>query len=421
MTCTGELLNSQNNSLNSKIERILTGIIIVVLCAPTEIRVGVLGKGLGVINYLAIMLMLYLMAVNIKNVNKKYLAFIYIIVMYYIFTLMIQPEEIFTAIKVIMVYILPLLMIGIQVENMVFERIFRKFILILNFLVILITILGLLEYTIGVNISGYISQFMTPRVQELIEIQKQRSIFRLYSFMGHPLFNNQLYLMFYVLNNIYSRYFDKIISQKTLIIVSILGISMTASKTGLILIFVGLILTTYSRFNIKKITYISSILILIFTTGVFENTIQRFMEESLTTGRAESWRLVINSGIYPIKFFSGYGHEFTFILNKYINWASAAFEYPIRMFALEFGSIIAISIYVCIGFIPSFILLKRKHIQLFLAYIIIFIDVNTYNGIAIAGDYMLIFAIYIFMILNMSNLLQNKSKNKGNEKIKNSV
>ena len=184
---------------------------------------------------------------------------------------------------------------------------------------------------------------------------------------------------------------------------------MTASKMGLILISSAILVITHNKSIIKKVVLISGILLIAMYTGIFNNTIERFMEGSITTGRAETWQAVLKSGLYPIKLLSGYGHEFTFTFNNYLPWASAAFEYPIRMFSLELGIVMAVLIYICIGVIPILILLKRNHVYLLISYMIIFIDVNSYNGLALASDYMFIFSIFIFIILNTSRLIKKQN------------
>ncbi|MFQ9311504.1 MAG: hypothetical protein ACLR2K_16240, partial [Paraclostridium sordellii] len=59
----------------SKVELIITLIIIFVFCIPSEIRLGILGRKLGMVNYIATGLILYLTAINIKNINKKYILY----------------------------------------------------------------------------------------------------------------------------------------------------------------------------------------------------------------------------------------------------------------------------------------------------------------------------------------------------------
>ena len=394
---------------DKKIEKVVIAIIVAVLCIPSEIRNGVLGRKLGCINYIAITFLIYLVYINIKNIYKKYMIFLYFIIIYYIFTLIFNNENLFNVLIVICVHLFPLILIGMSINDKIFKNIFYTVIKIINFIIILITVLGLMEFILGLDISLYISKFMPDRTQELILFQKQANVKRLYSFMGHPLFNTQLYLMFFVLNNIYNKYFEKILSDKILVIISVIGIAMTASKMGLILISSAILVITHNKSIIKKVVLISGILLIAMYTGIFNNTIERFMEGSITTGRAETWQAVLKSGLYPIKLLSGYGHEFTFTFNNYLPWASAAFEYPIRMFSLELGIVMAVLIYICIGVIPILILLKRNHVYLLISYMIIFIDVNSYNGLALASDYMFIFSIFIFIILNTSRLIKKQN------------
>ena len=394
---------------DKKIEKVVIAIIVAVLCIPSEIRNGVLGRKLGCINYIAITFLIYLVYINIKNIYKKYMIFFYFIIIYYIFTLIFNNENLFNVLIVICVHLFPLILIGMSINDKIFKNIFYTVIKIINFIIILITVLGLMEFILGLDISLYISKFMPDRTQELILFQKQANVKRLYSFMGHPLFNTQLYLMFFVLNNIYNKYFEKILSDKILVIISVIGIAMTASKMGLILISSAILVITHNKSIIKKVVLISGILLIAMYTGIFNNTIERFMEGSITTGRAETWQAVLKSGLYPIKLLSGYGHEFTFTFNNYLPWASAAFEYPIRMFSLELGIVMAVLIYICIGVIPILILLKRNHVYLLISYMIIFIDVNSYNGLALASDYMFIFSIFIFIILNTSRLIKKQN------------
>lgn len=403
-------INLQNKA-NSKIEKILTLIIIFTFGIPGEIRTGILGRTLGLVNYATIGLIVYLTLINIRNFNKKYLMFIYLILIYYVATFIIYENKIINSVIVIGSYIIPLLIIGMRVDEVLFKNIFRKLLFVFNIIMIMVTIAGLVEVVLKIDIYSSISKIMTPRTRELILNQKARDIYRLYSFMGHPLLNTQLYLMFFLLNNIYNKYFEKVLSIKTMIIISLVGISMTASKTGMALIGISILFVTYQNSKIKHIVMIIATGTIAFGTGIFNNTIARLVGGSLTTGRAESWERVINSGLFPIKLFTGYGHAFTFEFNKYLNWSSAAFEYPIRMFSLELGTIMAILIYICIGLIPIFILIKRRHIYLMISYLILFIDVNTYNGLALAGDYMLILCLFIFIILNMSNILKYRGEN----------
>ncbi|MBS6509128.1 MAG: hypothetical protein KH369_13080 [Paraclostridium bifermentans] len=393
---------------SNKIKNVITLILVSIFCIPGEVRYAVLGRSLGLVNYAAITMLLYVVAISIKNYNKRYLVFIYSILIYYIATFSIYEKNIPSTVIVTVSYILPLLFIGVKVSYETLENIFKKLLYMLNFIVIIITVIGILESILGIDVYTHLFSILTPRTQELILQQKSFGLYRLYSFMGHPLLNTQLYLMFFILNSIYSKYFKIILPNTLLIVISLIGIGMTASKTGFILIIISIFITSHNKNKINYIIMLILVLIVILFTDIFDNTIVRFMSGSLTTGRAEAWENVLSKGLFPIKFFTGYGQGFTFEYGNYVKWASGAFEYPIRMFSLELGKFMAILIYICIGIIPTFILLKRRHIYLFISYMILFLDVNTYNGLALAGDYMLIFSLFIFIILNLSRCLEEK-------------
>lgn len=396
------------NKSDYKVHRAITYIIIAVLCIPGELRHGTLGRQLGLINYLAISILIYILITSTNYFKKEVIVFVYMTIIYYIVSTFFYENKLTNVILSITSYMIPLLLIGVRIKEESFENIFRKFLKILNVIIILITFLGLIDFVFRTNVNIYISKFMTARLQELILNQQFKDKHRMYSFMGHPLFNTQLYLMFFSLNSIYSKYYRPILSKQLIIIISLIGVGMAASKTGFILIVLSITLINFKKSKIKHLIVVSVAFSTTLYLGIFDNTIQRFLGGSLTTGRSEAWETVTNMGMFPIKFFTGYGNGFTFVYNQYISWASAAFEYPVRMFSLEMGILMCILIYACIGVIPSMILLKRRHFFLFISYIIVFTDINTYNGLALLGDNMLIFCIFIFVILNMSDILYER-------------
>ncbi|WP_139376263.1 hypothetical protein [Clostridium chromiireducens] len=250
---------------------------------------------------------------------------------------------------------------------------------------------------------------MSPRTQEqIIANSMSDEAKRLYSFMGHPLFNTELYLMFLVLNILYNKYLQQRKSPVWILVVPTIGLAFTGSKTGFVLLCVSVLLLFKSSNIINKILLIMFGLIIALKIGLFNTLIYRFTTGSLTSGRSEKWIEITSMNIFPIKFFTGYGNGFTFILNSYVDWASAAFEYPIRMFSLEMGIIMTIMIYLFIMVIPIIILMKRGHWDLLLSYLIVFADINTFNGIAILGDKMMILSLFIFLILNLSKLIYMK-------------
>ena len=391
----------------------LTLVTLSVFLLPQQIRVGLLGENIGTINLVATFIISIILIKWTNKFNKGYLFFIVIYICYFIINYIYCQTSIKNFILTFCSFIAPAFLIGLEVSKNSFKKYFERFLKIFNFIIIVITVMGIVDLFLGNKLILNISSIMSNSLKNLIYTQQSLEVARLYSFMGHPLFNTQLYLMFFILNLAYESVFNKTIIKKFLIyLVPILGIAMTASKTGLILLLFSIIVFNNSRKKIINYIVIAFLLFVSFNLGIFNNTIERLLTETLTTGRAEYWDIYMSNPIYPIRLFKGYGNGFVFYYNTIVPWISAGFEYPIRLFSLEQGVIFTILIYISIFIYPIYTLLKQKSYKLLLMYIIIFFDVNTYNGIAIVGDYMIIFSMFIFIILNLSKIKNDGENNK---------
>ncbi len=387
-------------------------LIVAIFILPQEIRGGVLGESLGIINILAIILLFFIYKYNIKNSNTFYIICFYLTLVVYVFLALFYERSLVKILKSIFFYFFPLGLGLIRINLITFKKIFKFMLKILNIIIILIIFIGVLRFIFNIDLNIFISKLMTNRMKELIYNQQFSNVYRLYSFMGHPLFNTELILMFFILNSIWFKYFKEKDLPIWILIVSMIGISLTASKTGMILMVLATIFLFRNNNKVNKIILLLLVTFIAYKLGLFNSVIERFTEGSLTTGRSEKWIEVQAMGEFPIKFFTGYGNGFTFILNRYIDWASAAFEYPIRMFSLEFGVLTSVLIYYFIMIIPIITFIKRKQFFLGVSFMIIFVDVNTFNGLALNGDYMLIFCFFIFLIMNISNCIRIKEMRK---------
>ena len=198
----------RRQSRNKKIFFIL---IISLFVFSQELREGILGNALGAINILSIFSVSILVLNNFKELNKRNFILFYIVILIYVFTASLYEDSFFTIIKCIISFIFPLLLVFTKVDENTLKNIFRTTIKILNIVIIIITIIGIFEILLGININNYISKFMSERTQaQIIANSMSESKKRLYSFLGHPLFNTQLYLMFLVLNILYDKYFMQI-------------------------------------------------------------------------------------------------------------------------------------------------------------------------------------------------------------------
>lgn len=52
--------------------------------------------------------------------------------------------------------------------------------------------------------------------------------------------------------------------------------------------------------------------------------------------------------------------------------------------------------------IPAIKILKNKNIKIFIVFLILVLDVNSYNGITTQSDQMLLYCVSVFLLLNLS-------------------
>jgi len=132
--------------------------------------------------------------------------------------------------------------------------------------------------------------------------------------------------------------------------------------------------------------------------------LDRFDTTSLTSGRSEVWDVIEKANYFPFKFWTGYGSNFIYdVYNNVIKNASAGFEYPYRELALHYGILYCLIFYIIIFLIPTIVLIKRKQYLIFLSYMIIFVNINTFNGICNGDNCLLIFTVVMMFINNLSN------------------
>ena len=238
---------------------------------------------------------------------------------------------------------------------------------------------------------------------------------RMFSYVGHPLYNAEIFLMTFGLNYAYNEIFLKNHkNDKWIILITLFGIVFTASKSA-IAIFLGLLVVLYIK-NWKYMIFCLSILIFGYFNGLFDLVMERF-NGSLTTGRNEVWSRIKNSGIQFFHFFWGNGSDSKYSYSYLEEWARAAFEYPYRLFALEFGILFSGLLLYTIFIIPAYKIIKNKSNRLLLLIIFaaISLHVNIYNGIGTYSDAMYLFCLFVFVILNMS-ILGRKVENIRDEK-----
>lgn len=233
---------------------------------------------------------------------------------------------------------------------------------------------------------------------------------RLYSYIGHPLYNAELFLMTFGMNYAYNEIFLQDHKQdKWIIILTMIGIAMTASKSA-IAIFLGLLIILYIK-NIKYMLFSLIILAIGYYKGLFDQVILRF-SGSLSTGRNEVWERISSKGIDFFHFFWGNGSDSKYSYSYLEEWARAAFEYPYKLYALEFGILFTIIIFLFLFLLPEIRIINngKKWIMFSAIFLGVTIHVNMYNGIGTYSDPMYLYCLFGCMILNMSTLSVERTK-----------
>ncbi|MCT2347494.1 hypothetical protein M4D71_25425 [Niallia taxi] len=319
---------------------------------------------------------------------------------------------------VIMCFIVPLLIVGIRVDKEVITKLFEKYIYILNILVFVILFLGIIDYiSRGYVQSSLINiSYFNERFTELVNENVQREIYRYYSLFGHPLRNTQLFLLFFISNTIFNKYFYTKLNSLILSIITILGVTLANSKTGVILALLLIIFFNNStkKINLKtKLIYwfaTVSVLILILNTSFFYETfIQRVNSNSdFTSGRSSILNTILE-GYVPPPGLLGNGFNYSYYIRDLSGQGATSFEYPPIMFAYDYGILATLVMYILLLIYPVISFIKKKNYFLLSMFLIFFLDVNSYNGLTNPGDFMLQFSFFIFLLINI-NIHFSKNK-----------
>lgn len=278
----------------------------------------------------------------------------------------------------------------------------RTIVIFFNIASIIIVAIGLIDFALDHSILS--TYFTMAKNQTYLDmLRSYSSTKRLFSFLGHPLYNAEIFLITFGLHYLYNELFlHNHKSDKWILIVTMIGIALTASKSAIAL-FLMLLCILY----IKNPKYTITALIAIalgYSFGVFDLVILRF-SGSLTTGRSEVWSRIRDSGVNFFHIFWGNGSDSKYNYAYLEAWARAAFEYPYRLFALEFG-ILFCTLMMWVAFIyPLLQLLKNgRNWIIIIVFVAVVAHINMYNGIGTYSDHMYMYSLFGCVILNMDRL-----------------
>lgn len=314
--------------------------------------------------------------------------------------------------------LIPLYFVKVNIKEEIAVKVLGKFLSVFNVLCITLVLVGIVDYLTNGNVQVLLAtKFFRGEVSELIFLERASGIYRYYSFMGHPLTNARYFLLFFSLNNIYSRYSKPKMNNFLIVGITLIGLILSGSKGALILTLFLMIFCS----NIKKhkwVYYLILIisLIIVFNTSLFqENLLQRYIDGisrgDISTGRNEHLNLLFNSGGELPKLLLGGGNGYSRVVAANLMGNIDNFEYSAIMLAYDYGIIGFLIIYYAIFFSPILKMIKEKNFFLIINFSVLFLLVNCNNGLANFTDSMAQFCFIALIFRNLKNHNKCISKN----------
>ena len=295
------------------------------------------------------------------------------------------PE--FTAtseVKYIYATILPIYILYSVVDDddiICYTKLFSRLLTVASTIVV---ICGLMDMFFGVGIGNSIAIF--TNAASLIESIRQG---RMVSYFGHPLLTTEIMILTFSFNTLVNYCFEKksIFYTVYYSLISVIGIGMCGGKTGLVLIAIEFALLYVNKKGLKYFIIVAAAVYWAYGYGLLDTVIGRFIagfeSGDITTGRNTALLRVIQGGM--LRFNLLIGHAGMNLSERMI----AALEYPPLRWAYLFGIWFSVLMCVVLFAIPAIKILKNKNIKIFIVFIILVLDVNSYNGITTQSDQML--------------------------------
>ncbi len=317
------------------------------------------------------------------------------------------PE--FTAtseVKYIYATILPIYILYSVVDDddiICYTKLFSRLLTVASTIVV---ICGLMDMFLGVGIGNSIAIF--TNAASLIESIRQG---RMVSYFGHPLLTAEIMILTFSFNTLVNYCIEKksIFYTVYYSLISVIGIGMCGGKTGLVLIAIEFALLYVNKKGLKYFIIVAAAVYWAYGYGLLDTVIGRFIagfeSGDITTGRNTALLRVIQGGV--LRFNLLIGHAGMNLSERMI----AALEYPPLRWAYLFGVWFSVLMCVVLFAIPAIKILKNKNIKIFIVFLILVLDVNSYNGITTQSDQMLLYCVSVFLLLNLSYAVRGK----GNE------
>jgi hypothetical protein len=318
-------------------------------------------------------------------------------------------------------FLLPLFLLTVKINEEDALISLRKFLKFFNIFIFILLVLGIFDYLSHSYIQLLLAKtlFRQNDLGKLILLEHNWGIYRYYSIFGHPLTNAKYFLMFFIMNSIYTKYDRPMINGFLLSALTVLGLLLSGSKTAFVLgVFLIIFLSPIKK---NKWFYIMVIILTgvsLLNTSLFQDNLkQRFIlgieSGDITSGRNELLKSLIESDIEKPPLFlgggSGYSREVALSLNGNIY----NFEYPLIMLAYDYGIFGMLTIYFCIFIYPIVSFIKNKKYYTLILFCALALMINTNNGIAnLNSDALSSFCFTTLILINLGSEPLKKTQNK---------
>lgn len=307
--------------------------------------------------------------------------------------------------------LIPILLITINIYEP--KILFEKILKIMNIIVVVYIFLGIVDYlTNGIIRSIMINILKTSHFATSMKFDILTGSYRWFSLFGHPLVNTVYIIIFTISNILFVSKYNKYVYYNIYFVylISIIGMLLSNSKSGLIIMSIILILNiTNEKRKILYISIIGLFVIFAINSSYFKNNVITRFEYAInsgdiTNGRATVLNELLYRNMYKLDVFIGKGMSSSDELVRQAFGVSGLtnMEIPFLMFLYEYGIFATLVIYFIMYIYPSFILLKRKKIYIFILFSLLFAFLNTFNGIATGTGVMLLFCYIIMIYLNVA-------------------
>lgn len=257
-------------------------------------------------------------------------------------------------------------------------------------------------------ISGYAATHAIAVYSGVASLLRMYNQKRCVTYMGHALFSSELFLAGYIFVYLYKRMIGKK-SSLVDILIPLIGISLTQSRAGLILLIVAYLVFNLEFKNALRIIGVLLIVLLVYQVGLFDAFLARVFNlvasGDFSAGRNSSISTLFASGSLRLFWLHGQSIEY----NGAVTSLGMALEYPILCWAYSFGIFISVILTLFYAVIPLIYSIKDRNKEIFFAILILILDVMSYSGLGNNGDKPAIFAVFICMLLNYLNYYKGTS------------